>query len=152
MKQFIFALIFILAVSNSAFSQTCVKVDSVYSTMKIKEFKNRSILFGVKQITEEAISEKYSLCDSNATSVKVNVKFIGTPSSSFRIAGIGEATQITQIKINLYFGDKVVEGIGESETSASYAFLQLTDDKIPFDKTTIGISIKKAIVDAISKL
>ncbi len=51
MKQFILALIFVLIVPVSAFSQTCVKVDSVYSTMKIKEFKDRNILFGVKQIT-----------------------------------------------------------------------------------------------------
>jgi hypothetical protein len=62
MKQFILALISVLIVQVSAFSQTsepisvlpqiCVSVDSVYSTMKIKEFKDRNILFGVKQITE----------------------------------------------------------------------------------------------------
>ena len=152
MKQFIFTLIFVLIVQIPAFSQTCVKVDSVYSTMKIKEFKDRNILFGVKQITEEVLSEKYSLCDNNATSVKVEITRVGTPSTSFRIAGVGAATETTQILLKLHFGDKIIDGIGESETTASYAFVELKEGKVPFSKSSIGIAMKKAIIDAVNKI
>jgi hypothetical protein len=152
MKQFILALIFVLIVPVSAFSQTCVKVDSVYSTMKIKEFKDRNILFGVKQITEEVLSEKYSLCEQNAIPVMVEITRVGTPSSSFRIAGVGAATETTQILLKVHFGDTIVDGIGESATTASYAFIELKEGKVPFSKSSIGIAMKKAIIDAINKL
>jgi len=162
MKQFIFTLILILTVSNSAFSQTsepisvfpqiCVSVDSVYSTMKIKEFKDRNILFGVKQITEEVLSEKYSLCEKNAIPVMVEITRVGTPSTTFRIAGVGAATETTQILLKVHFADTIVDGIGESETTASYAFIELKEGKVPFNKSSIGIAMKKAIIDAINKL
>ncbi len=152
MKQFILALIFVLIVPVSAFSQTCVKVDSVYSTMKIEEFKDRNILFGVKQITEEVLSEKYSLCEQNAIPVMVEITRVGTPSSSFRIAGVGAATETTQILLKVHFGDTIVDGIGESATTASYAFIELKEGKVPFSKSSIGIAMKKAIIDAINKL
>jgi hypothetical protein len=152
MKQFIFTLIMVLIVPISGFSQTCVKVDSVYSTMKIKEFKDRNILFGVKQITEEVLSEKYSLCEQNAIPVMVEITRVGTPSSSFRIAGVGAATETTQILLKVHFGDTIVDGIGESATTASYAFIELKEGKVPFSKSSIGIAMKKAIIDAIGKL
>ena len=152
MKQFILALIFVLIVPVSAFSQTCVKVDSVYSTMKIKEVKDRNILFGVKQITEEVLSEKYSLCEQNAIPVMVEITRVGTPSSSFRIAGVGAATETTQILLKVHFGDTIVDGIGESATTASYAFIELKEGKVPFSKSSIGIAMKKAIIDAVNKL
>ena len=40
------------------FSQDCVFVDSVYSTAKLKELGNRDVCFGVKQISEDQLSEK----------------------------------------------------------------------------------------------
>jgi hypothetical protein len=162
MKQFILALISVLIVQVSAFSQTsepisvlpqiCVSVDSVYSTMKIKEFKDRNILFGVKQITEEVLSEKYSLCEQNAIPVMVEITRVGTPSTAFRIAGVGAATETTQILLKVHFGDTIVDGIGESATTASYAFIELKEGKVPFSKSSIGIAMKKAIIDAIGKL
>jgi hypothetical protein len=120
--------------------------------MKIKEFKDRNILFGVKQITEEVLSEKYSLCEQNAIPVMVEITRVGTPSSSFRIAGVGAATETTQILLKVHFGDTIVDGIGESATTASYAFIELKEGKVPFSKSSIGIAMKKAIIDAVNKL
>ena len=153
MKQFIFTLILMLTVSIPAFSQTkCVKVDSVWVDKKVKQIGTRNVLLGIKQVTEEIISEKYDLCDSNATSIKIQVWRIGAPSNSFRVGGVGQATQITQVYIKMYFGDKVIEGLGESETKAGYIMLELTEGKVPFSNSTIGNAIKKAITHAVSQL
>jgi hypothetical protein len=153
MKQFIFTLILILTVSIPAFSQTkCVKVDSVWVDKKVKQIGTRNVLLGIKQVTEEIISEKYDLCDSNATSIKIQVWRIGAPSNSFRVGGVGQATQTTQVYIKMYFGDKVIEGLGESETKAGYIMLELTEGKVPFSNSTIGNAIKKAITHAVSQL
>lgn len=152
MKQFILTTIAILWVSVSAFSQTCVKVDSVWVDKKVKQIGTRNVLLGIKQVTEEIISEKYNLCDSNATSIKIQVWRIGAPSNSFRVGGVGQATQITQVYIKMYFGDRVIEGLGESETKAGYIMLELTEGKVPFSNSTIGNAIKKAITHAVSQL
>lgn len=152
MKQFILTTIAILWVSISAFSQTCVKVDSVWVDKKVKQIGTRNVLLGIKQVTEEIVSEKYDLCDSNATSIKIEVWRIGAPSNSFRVGGVGQATQITQVYIKMYFGDKVIEGLGESETKAGYIMLELTEGKVPFSNSTIGNAIKKAITHAVSQL
>ena len=152
MKQFILTTIAILWVSISAFSQTCVKVDSVWVDKKVKQIGTRNVLLGIKQVTEEIVSEKYDLCDSNATSIKIQVWRIGAPSNSFRVGGVGQATQITQVYIKMYFGDKVIEGLGESETKAGYIMLELTEGKVPFSNSTIGNAIKKAITHAVSQL
>jgi len=148
MKKLLFALMLIPTLS---FGQ-CVRVDSVWCNKKVKQIGTRSVLLGVKQITEEILSEKYKLCDSNAISVKIEIYKIGMPSSNFKIAGAGEAKQTTQVYTRMYFGDKVVEGLGESETKAGYILIELNDDKIPFSNTTIGNALKKSILDASGKL
>lgn len=153
MKQFILILIFTLSVSIPAFSQTkCVKVDSVWVDKKVKQIGTRNVLLGIKQVTEEIISEKYELCDSNATSVKVEIWRIGAPSNSFRVGGVGQATQITQVYIKLHFGDSIIESLGESETKVGYVMLELTEGKVPFSNTTIGNAIKKAIANGVAQL
>jgi hypothetical protein len=149
MKKLLFLLVFLPTIS---LAQNCIKIDSVWCNKKVKQISTRNVLFGIKQVAEEILSEKYNLCDSNATSVKIEVTRIGMPSSSFKIGGVGEATQITQVYIKLYFGDKIIDGLGESETRAGFVLIELTDGKVPFNNTTIGTAIKKAILNASEKL
>lgn len=155
MKKYLLLLLvplLFISSDNPSTPTQCIKVDSVWCNKKVKQISTRNVLFGIKQVTEEILSEKYNLCDSNATSVKVEVTRIGMPSSTFKIGGVGEATQTTQVYIKLYFGDKVIEGIGESETRAGFVLIELTDGKVPFNNTTIGTAIKKAILNASEKL
>jgi hypothetical protein len=58
MKTTIIALAILIA-PLFAYSQTsdCVKVDTVYSTAKFKDLGKRDIRFGVKQMTEDMLSE-----------------------------------------------------------------------------------------------
>ena len=149
MKKLLFLLVFLPTIS---LAQNCIKIDSVWCNKKVKQISTRNVLFGIKQVAEEILSEKYNLCDSNATSIKIEVTRIGMPSSTFKIGGVGEATQITQVYIKLYFGDKIIDGLGESETRAGFVLIELTDGKVPFNNTTIGTAIKKAILNASEKL
>jgi hypothetical protein len=48
-KSLLFGLLFLPLFS---FGQ-CVKVDSVYNKTEMKSIENRSVLFGIKQITED---------------------------------------------------------------------------------------------------
>jgi hypothetical protein len=127
-------------------------VNSVTTKVDAPEMNTTRVIFGIKQITEEVLSEKYSLCEQNAIPVMVEIIRVGTPSTTFRIAGVGAATETTQILLKLHFGDKIIDGMGESATTASYAFIELKEGKVPFSKSSIGIAMKKAIIDAVSKL
>lgn len=127
-----------------------VFVDSVYSSFKIKEFKRRSVLFGVKQITEEALSTKYDLSEKGQP-VRVDLYFVGNPSKSIRIAGIGGSEDLTVVRIKLYYKGQVYEGEGVSEVSVSTVFIELIDE-LPFSQTTLSSAVKKAIIDAVNKM
>jgi hypothetical protein len=156
MKQFIFFLTLMLGVqfqasSQTLQSQTCVKVDTVYTTAKIKELKNRRITFGISQIAEEELSNKYQICQEGEP-IGIEVAYVGTPKKSFTFGGVGGAVQTTEVLIKIHMAGLIYTGNGAEETSAQMMFIQLNDDQIPFDKTTLSTALKKAIADAVKKM
>jgi hypothetical protein len=144
-------LIAAFLLSSNGISQTCVKIDSIYSTAKVRELGNRDIRFGVKQILEDQLSNKFCLSESGEK-IGVEIYYFGVPKKSLRVVGVERTNQTTQIGIKLYFMDKVYEGIGEADTEVRAAFIELVDGKVPFSKMTVSIAIKKAIEECISKI
>ena len=148
MKKLLFLLFFLQIFSQA---QTCVKVDSIYSTAKVRELGNRNIKFGIKQIAEDYLSEKYCL-SSTGESIWVEVYYFGLPKKTLRIAGVEKTDQITQVGIRLYYKGVKYDGRGESETEIRAMLLEVQEGSIPFEKMTVSSAIKKAIGEAISKL
>ena len=70
-----------LLLGNLAMSQQCVYVDSVYNTAKLRELGNRDIRFGIKQIVEEELSEKFCLSD-DGKDMDVEVFYFGLPKTT----------------------------------------------------------------------
>lgn len=149
MKKFILTLLFLIPLLS--FAQECVYVDSVYVTCKIKELKNRSVLFGIKQITEETLSNNFKLCQTGIP-VRVEVYYVGMPKKSITIGGYEQSTQRTDVKTKVYFGDKVYDGLGSSNVEASMFFTELKDDNIPFSQTSFSNAIKISIINGIEKI
>jgi len=145
MKYLLLLLIPILS-----FSQ-CVKIDTIYSTAKVRELGNRDIKFGVKQIAEEQLSNKFCLSD-DGEKISIEIYYFGVPKKSLRIVGVEKTNQITQVGVKLYFRGKIYDGIGESDTEVRAAFIELVDGKVPFSKMTVSNSIKKAIEECVSKI
>ena len=150
MKKLLLALC-LLTSTNLFAQQTCVKIDTIYSTAKVRELGNRDIRFGVKQMTEELLSNKYCLSD-NGKPIKIEIFYFGIPKKSLRIVGVEKTDQITQVGIKLYYDDKTYQGVGESETEVRATMIELTDAGIPFSKMTISSAIKKALDECITKL
>ena len=152
MRNFIILITISIIFPVTSFSQTtCVKVDSVYSTAKLRELGNRDIRFGIKQIAEDVLSEKYCLSE-NGNPINIEVYYFGIPKKSLRIAGIEKTNQITQVGIRLYYNGSVYVGIGESDTEVRAVMIELTDGQVPFSKMTVSNSIKKAIIEAANKI
>jgi hypothetical protein len=129
----------------------CVKIDTVYSTAKLRELGNRDIRFGVKQIIEEELSNKYCLSDSG-TSISVEIFYFGIPKTTVRIVGIEQTNQITQVGVRLKYNGKKIEGYGESETEVRAIMIELVDGKVPFSKMTVSSALKRAIHEAVTNM
>lgn len=136
-----------------AFSQTdvCVKVDSVFSTAKLRELGNRDIRFGIKQITEDMLSNKYCL-SNKGEDLDVEVFYFGIPKTTIRIVGVEKTNQVTQVGVRIYFRGQKFEGYGESETEVRAVMIELVDGKVPFSKMTVSNALKKAIEECILKM
>ena len=141
MKKLITLLLLILP--TLSFSQNCVRVDSVYSTAKLRELGSRDIKFGIKQIAEDLLSEKYCM-SSTGKDIDIEVFYFGIPKKSLRVAGVEKSNQITQVGVRMHYDGQKYEGVGESETSITAVVVELTDG-IPFSKMTVSNSLKKAI-------
>jgi hypothetical protein len=146
MKQLILAFILLPFLS---FTQTDVKVDTVYSTAKLRELGNRDIRFGIKQITEDILSEKYTLSDEGEP-IKIEVFYFGIPKHTLRIAGIENTKTITQVGVRLHYKGNKYEGIGESETEITAVMIEVKEGSIPFEKMTVSNALKKAIYEAVT--
>ena len=130
------------------FAQNCVYVDSVYNTAKLRELGNRDIRFGVKQIVEDELSEKYGMLETGDP-VKIEIFYFGIPKYTIRIVGIEKTNQITQVGVRIYYKGKCYEGIGESETEVRAVMIELVDNKVPFSKMTVSSALKKAIHESV---
>jgi hypothetical protein len=136
--------------SISTTDNVCYRIDTVYVSAKITQLKTKDILFGIKQIAEEAISESHCL-SKIGTGIAIEVFYFGIPKTSLRIAGIEKSNQTTQIGIRFILPNQKYEGRGESETEVTAVMLELTDG-IPFAKMTVSSAIKKAVLECVSKI
>ena len=150
MKKIILSILVII-ITNIFYAQDCVFIDTVYSTAKVKELGNRNICFGIKQMAEDELSNKYCLSDDGSP-IKIEVFYFGVPKKSLRIGGMEKTNQITQVGIRFYHKDQIYEGVGESDTEVRASFIELTDGKVPFSKTTVSSAIKKGVQECISKM
>ena len=149
MKKLLTLLITILPIVTLA--QNCVKVDSVYSTCKAKELGRRDIRFGLKQIAEDELSNKYCLSDEG-DDLDMEIYYFGTPKTTIRVLGVEKTDIKTQVGIKMYYKGVVYQGIGESEVEVRAVLIELVEGSIPFNQTVLSSAIKKAIIECVSKM
>ena len=150
MKNLLLTLIFLFPILTFA-QQTCVVVDSVYSTCKAKDLGRRDIRFGIRQIVEDEISEKYCLSE-DGKDIDVEVFYFGLPKTTIRVIGIEKTESKTQVGVRLYYDGKCYEGVGESETEIRAIMIEVKEGMLPFEKMTVSSALKKAIHEAVGKL
>lgn len=151
MKNLILLLLFFIPVLSFSQTDNCIYVDSVYSTAKFKDLGKRDIRFGVKQLTEDILSEKFCI-KPGSSKVNVNIFFFGLPKTTLRIVGVEKTNQITQVGVKLIVDEKVYEGYGESDTEIRTIMLEVVEGSIPFSKMTLSNAIKKAIESCASQI
>ena len=136
------------SISNT--DTVCYRIDTVYVSAKVTQLKTKDIIFGIKQIAEEAISESHCL-SIVGIGIAIEVFYFGIPKTSLRVAGFEKSNQTTQVGIRFILPKQKYEGRGESETEVTAIMLELTDG-IPFAKMTVSSAIKKAVLECVSKI
>ena len=149
MKKLLFTLIMLFPFF--IFSQECVKVDTVFVTAKLRELGSRDIRFGIKQIVEEELSQKFCLSDDGEP-IKVEVFYFGLPKTTIRVVGVEKTNTITQVGVRLHYKGVKYEVIGESDTEIRAIMIEVQEGSIPFEKMTVSSALKKAIHEAAIKL
>ena len=143
-------LLFLLLFPTLSFAQ-CIKVDSIYVTTKVRELGNRNIKFGIKQIMQEELLNRFCLSDSGKQ-MNLEVYYFGLPKTTLRIAGVERTEQITQVGVKIYYNGEVYQGIGESNTEIKTIMIEVKEGSLPFEKMTVSSCLKKAIKYAIEKI
>lgn len=144
-------LLGMLLIGNLVNAQQCVYVDSVYNTAKLRELGNRDIRFGIKQIVEEELSEKFCLSD-DGKDMDVEVFYFGLPKTTIRVVGVEKTESVTQVGVRIHYDGKCYEGIGESTTEVRAMMIEVREGMMPFEKMTVSSALKKAIHEAIIKI
>ena len=147
----IILLLGMLLIGNLVTAQQCVYVDSVYNTAKLRELGNRDIRFGIKQIVEEELSEKFCLSD-DGKDMDVEVFYFGLPKTTIRVVGVEKTESVTQVGVRIHYDGKCYEGIGESTTEVRAMMIEVREGMMPFEKMTVSSALKKAIHEAIIKI
>ena len=105
MKNILLFLTFIV-IYNVIMANTCLTVKRVSCEANIEGINPKRFTLGVKQITEEILSEKHSICD-NGDSVIVDVKSIEAPTYGMSIGPFDFKRKVT-IFYRLFIVNKTV--------------------------------------------
>lgn len=149
MKNIFF--IFALLVSTAMLGQSCYKVKSVENNTENPDLSSKRFTFGIKQITEELISDKVNLCDDGLP-ISVKILSIEAPTLGINIGPFMIKKKNTIVKVLVIKDGVEYQGDGSAKLSVKASFAELRDENIPFEKSTFSSAVKKALELSISKM
>lgn len=126
----------------------CYFVASVISMASLAGIPEEKFTFGVRQITEEVISQEAPLCEGGSP-IYVTVESIEAPTTGIQIGPFEFKQKKTVVTVKVVKDGMTYIGIGTAKMNVSATLLQLQDEDLPFEQTEFSIAIKKAIVDAL---
>jgi hypothetical protein len=144
-------LLFLLLSVNTTFAQNCYTVKNVTNEGNIEGINPKRFTLGVKQITEEVLSEKHSICE-DGDSVSVVIKSIEAPTTGISIGPFEKKRKVTIVTLAVIINGNEYVGIGETKTDVKSTFIELQDENLPFEKSAFSSGLKKAIQQSISKI
>jgi hypothetical protein len=151
MKNLIILLIGLMSFVTPSFGQKCYTVSKIESLAEIENVNTKRFTLGIKQISEEVISEKYSICEKGID-VIVIVESIEAPTTTIAIGPFERKRKATIVKTKIIIEGKEYFGVGESKTDVKSTFIELQNENIPFEKSAFSNALKKSLIDAINQI
>jgi hypothetical protein len=141
-------LILLMCLPVFALSQECYTIKAVTTTVEMEEISQRRITFGIKQMMEDIISDKYDLC-LDGKPVEVQVTSIEAPTTGIEIGPWTKVSKKTIVTLLVYMDGKIIEVEGKAKSTVEATFIDLQNDQLEFSKTAFASAIKKAIEKSI---
>lgn len=142
----LFLLLFLIP--TMLFAQDCYTVKAVTTEVEMEEISQRRITFGIKQMMEDIISDKYDLC-MDGKPVEVQVTSIEAPTTGIEIGPWTKVSKKTIVTLLVYMDGKIIEVEGKAKSTVEATFIDLQNDQLPFNKTAFASAVKKAIEKSI---
>jgi len=133
------------------FGQSCYTVKSVENKTENPDLSSKRFTFGIKQITEELISDKVNLCEDGLP-ISVKILSIEAPTLGINIGPFMIKKKNTIVKVVVIKDGVEYQGEGSAKLSVKASFAELRDENIPFEKSTFSSAVKKALELSISKM
>ena len=141
-------LLFLFLIPTMLFAQECYTVKAVTTEVEMEEISQRRITFGIKQMMEDIISDKYDLC-VDGKPVEVQVTSIEAPTTGIEIGPWTKVSKKTIVTLLVYMDGKIIEVEGKAKSTVKATFIDLQNDQLPFNKTAFASAVKKAIEKSI---
>ena len=141
-------LLFLFLIPTMLFAQECYTVKAVTTEVEMEEISQRRITFGIKQMMEDIISDKYDLC-MDGKPVEVQVTSIEAPTTGIEIGPWTKVSKKTIVTLLVYMDGKIIEVEGKAKSTVEATFIDLQNDQLPFNKTAFASAVKKAIEKSI---
>jgi len=141
-------LLLLFLIPTTLFAQDCYTVKAVTTAVEMEEISQRRITFGIKQMMEDIISDKYDLC-LDGKPVEVQVASIEAPTTGIEIGPWTKVSKKTIVTLLVYMDGKIIEVEGKAKSTVKATFIDLQNDQLPFNKTTFASAVKKAIEKSI---
>jgi len=134
-----------------SFTEPCYKVTSVIASADAPDMKKERVIFGIKQLAEEIVSEKYTICNDGSP-ITVDLFSIEAPTTGVSIGPFTAIKKETIIKVKITKDGKEHIGEGTAKTTVKSTLIELKDENLPFEKTTFASAVKKSLLDAVNKM
>lgn len=150
MKKLII-LIGIILLSINLQAQDCYTVREVTNKTENQDLSSRRFVFGIKQMTEEVLSQKHVIC-VDGKPVNVNILSIEAPTVGINVGPFMIRKKTTIVKTEIVMNGICYVGEGFAKLSVKASFAELKDENLPFEKSVFSSAVKKSLLDASSKI
>jgi hypothetical protein len=151
MKNTIILLGIILMGIINLNAQDCYTVKEVNNKTENQDLSSKRFIFGIKQITEEILSQKFTIC-VDGKPVNVNIISIEAPTVGINIGPFMIKKKTTIVKTEIIMNGISYIGEGSAKLSVKASFAELKDENLPFEKSVFASAVKKSLQDCISKI
>lgn len=152
MKSSLFALL----ICSSIYSQD-INIASIKNNIQIGALaNNRELIFGVKNILEEAVQQKgYEINPNAEKSIDIEILYFDVKTSSMQLAIYAKSEEITEIIMQgrLYSKDKEIKkAVAKGQATSISASTLIIDKGGKFSQTNVSTALKKVCEQLIEKL
>jgi len=159
MKHILFFTLMLVSLTGWAQTPKKICIENVGNKIQIGKLAgNRNLAFGVKNILDESLSDKYDLvpsADNADYTLQVDIVFLDVESSNMSIGILHQDEQAVVISMagRLLKGDKVIKQKTATEKSSEISMSTLVISEAGgFNQTSLSNALKKASVSLTTKL